>query len=419
MSYIKALRCRECGKEYPKKALHVCEFCFGPLEVVYEYDEIKKVLTREKISRRDPNMWRYRELLPLEGEPTVGREVGFTPFLRAKNLEKALGVKELYIKNDAVNYPSLSFKDRVVSVAISRAREMGFDIVACASTGNLANSVAANAAACGMENYVFIPFDLEKTKILGTIIYGSNVVGIKGTYDEVNRLCSEIAGKYGWAFVNINIRPYYAEGSKAFGYEIAEQLGWRLPGHVVVPMAGGSLITKVWKAFKEFHKLGLVEELNSKIHGAQATGCAPIVTAVKQGADLIKPVRPNTIAKSLAIGNPADGYYSAKTIRESGGWAEDVSDDEIIDAMKLLAETEGIFTETAGGVTLGATKKLIEQGRIPRGESIVISVTGNGLKTQEALYGKLEEAPVINARLQDFDELLKSRGKKVYTASGA
>ncbi len=412
MSFIRALKCRECGKEYPKEALHVCEYCFGPLEVVYEYEDIKKVLTRDVITSRGPSMWRYRELLPLDGEPTVGSQVGFTPLVRARNLADALGLKELYIKNDAVNYPSLSFKDRVVSVAISRAREMGFEVVACASTGNLANSVAANAAACGMENYVFIPYDLEQTKITGTLVYGSNVVGIKGTYDEVNRLCSEIAGKYGWAFVNINIRPYYAEGSKAFGFEIAEQLGWRLPKHVVVPMAGGSLITKVWKAFKEFHALGLVPELDSKVYGAQATGCAPIVTAVKTGSELIKPVKPNTIAKSLAIGNPADGYYSAKTIRESNGWAEDASDEEIVSAIKLLAETEGIFAETAGGVTLAVTKKLIEQGRIPRDESVVISITGNGLKTQEALQGRLEEPPVIKASLRDFDELVRSVGKK-------
>ncbi len=412
MSFIRALKCRECGKEYPKEALHVCEYCFGPLEVVYEYEDIKKVLTRDVITSRGPSMWRYRELLPLDREPTVGSQVGFTPLVRARNLADALGLKELYIKNDAVNYPSLSFKDRVVSVAISRAREMGFEVVACASTGNLANSVAANAAACGMENYVFIPYDLEQTKITGTLVYGSNVVGIKGTYDEVNRLCSEIAGKYGWAFVNINIRPYYAEGSKAFGFEIAEQLGWRLPKHVVVPMAGGSLITKVWKAFKEFHALGLVPELDSKVYGAQATGCAPIVTAVKTGSELIKPVKPNTIAKSLAIGNPADGYYSAKTIRESNGWAEDASDEEIVSAIKLLAETEGIFAETAGGVTLAVTKKLIEQGRIPRDESVVISITGNGLKTQEALQGRLEEPPVIKASLRDFDELVRSVGKK-------
>ncbi len=408
MSYLKGLKCRECGREYPKEALHVCEFCFGPLEVIYDYEGIGRVFTREVVEKRAPNMWRYRELLPLDGEPSVGEQVGFTPLIRAKNLEKALGVKELYLKNDAVNHPTLSFKDRVVSVAISRAREMGFEVVACASTGNLANSVAANASACGMESFIFIPFDLEQTKVLGTIIYGAKVVGIKGTYDEVNRLCSEIAGKYGWAFVNINIRPYYAEGSKAFGFEIAEQLGWRLPHHVVVPMAGGSLITKVWKAFREFHNLGLVNSLPTRIHGAQAGGCAPIVTAVKEGSELIKPVRPSTIAKSLAIGNPADGYYAAKTIRESNGWAEDVTDAEIIEAMKLLAETEGIFAETAGGVTLGVTKKLIEQGRIPRDESIVVSITGNGLKTQEALYGKLPEPVIINARLSEFDELVGS-----------
>ena len=418
MSFIKSLKCRECSREFPKEALHVCEFCFGPLEVAYDYEAIGKVISRDVIEKRPPNMWRYKELLPIEGEPTVGREVGFTPLIRARNLADALGVKELYLKNDAVNYPSLSFKDRVVSVALSRARELGFNIVACASTGNLANSVAANAAACGMENYVFIPYDLERTKVLGTLIYGSKVVGIKGTYDEVNRLCSEIAGKYGWAFVNINIRPYYAEGSKAFGYEIAEQLGWKLPKHIIVPMAGGSLITKIWKAFGEFHKLGLVEgELDTKVYGAQATGCAPIVNAVKSGSELIKPVRPDTIAKSLAIGNPADGFYSAKTMRESGGWGEDVSDDEIIDSMKLLAETEGIFAETAGGVTLGATKKLIEQGRIPRDESIVISITGNGLKTQEALHGKIAEPPIIEANLGEFDELVKG-GSKLYAVRG-
>ncbi|MBI5234388.1 MAG: threonine synthase [Deltaproteobacteria bacterium] len=411
MSYVKALKCRECGKQYPKEALHVCEHCFGPLEVAYDYDRIKKVLTREVIEKRPPNMWRYKELLPLDGEPTVGSQVGFTPLVRAKNLESVLGVKELYIKNDAVSFPTLSFKDRVVSVAISRARELGFSVVSCASTGNLANSVAANAAACGMESYVFIPYDLEKTKILGTLIYGSKVIGIKGTYDEVNRLCSEIAGRYGWAFVNINIRPYYAEGSKAFGYEIVEQMGWRFPRHIIVPMAGGSLITKIWKAFKEFYELGLVGGLNTRVYGAQAAGCAPIVTAVKEGTELIKPVRPNTLAKSLAIGNPADGFYSVKTIRETKGWAEDVSDDEMISAMKLLAETEGIFAETAGGVTLGVTMKLIEQGRIPRDESIVVSITGNGLKTQEALHGKLSEPLVINARIAEFDELVREGGK--------
>ena len=412
MSFIKALRCRECAKEYPKTALHVCEYCFGPLEVAYEYEKIKKALTREAIEKRPANMWRYKELLPVEGEPTVGAQVGFTPLIKASNLADALGVKELYLKNDAVNYPTLSFKDRVVSVAISRARELGFKVVSCASTGNLANSVAANAASCGMESFVFIPFDLEQTKILGTLVYGSKVIGIRGTYDEVNRLCSEIAGKYKWAFVNINIRPYYAEGSKTFGYEIAEQLGWRLPKHVVVPMAGGSLITKIHKSFKELHMLGFIESADVKIYGAQATGCAPIVTAVKAGSDLIKPVVAKTIAKSLAIGNPADGYYAAKVMRESGGWGEDVSDDEIISGIRLLAETEGIFAETAGGVTIGVTKKLIAQGRIPKNESIVVCITGNGLKTQEALQGKIEDPPVIKASLKDFDDLVKQGGEK-------
>ncbi len=412
MGFVKGLRCRECGKEYPKEPLHVCEFCFGPLEVVYRYDAIKKAVTRDAISERPANMWRYKELLPIDGEPTVGSQVGFTPLVRAKNLEKALGVSELYIKNDAVNHPTLSFKDRVVSVALSKAREFGFEIVACASTGNLANSVAANAAAAGIESYVFIPSDLEQGKILGTQVYGTNLVRIRGNYDDVNRLCSEIAGKYGWAFVNINIRPYYAEGSKAFGFEIAEQLGWKSPRHIVVPMAGGSLITKIWKAMKELYNLGFIDKFETSMHGAQASGCSPISTAVKEGSELFKPVIPKTIAKSLAIGSPADGYYAAKTINESKGWAEDVTDDEIVEAMKLLAETEGVFTETAGGVTLGVTKKLIEQERIPRDESIVISITGNGLKTQEALQGKVGEAIVIDARLSDFDELVKRQGKK-------
>ncbi|HAG50777.1 MAG TPA: threonine synthase [Deltaproteobacteria bacterium] len=411
MSYVKGLKCRECGKEYPKEALHVCELCFGPLEVDYNYEKIKQSVTREIISKRPPNMWRYKELLPIDGEPAVGFDVGFTPLVRARNLEKVLGVNELYLKNDAVNHPTLSFKDRVVAVAISKAKEFDFKVVACASTGNLANSVAANAAACGMESYVFIPADLEQTKILGTLVYGTNVIGIQGNYDEVNRLCSEIAGKYGWAFVNINIRPYYAEGSKAYGYEIVEQLGWRVPKHIIVPMAGGSLITKIWKSFKEFQKIGLIDKVDTKVFGAQATGCAPIITAIKEGTELIRPVRPKTIAKSLAIGNPADGYYSAKVMRESNGWGEDVSDDEIIDAMKLLAETEGIFTETAGGVTLGVAKKLIEQGRIARNESIVVSITGNGLKTQEALVGKIGAPRIINAKLSEFDELIAKEGK--------
>jgi threonine synthase len=351
-------------------------------------------------------MWRYRELLPLDGDPAVGQDVGFTPFFRARNLEAALGVKELYIKNDAVNHPTLSFKDRVVAVAHSKAIEFGFKTVACASTGNLANSVAALAATCGLKSYIFVPRDLEQGKILGTMIYKTNLIGIKGNYDEVNRLCSEIAGKYRWAFANINIRPYYAEGSKTYGYEVAEQLGWRLPKHIVVPMAGGSLITKVWKSFKELISLALVDKLDTKVHGAQAEGCSPIVTAVKHGSELFKPVKPSTIAKSLAIGNPADGFYAIRTIRGSGGWAEVANDEEIVAAIRLLAETEGIFTEPAGGVTVAATKKMIEQGRIPRDESIVVSITGQGLKTQEALEGSFEQPKSIGARLSDFDLLL-------------
>lgn len=411
MSFVKGLQCRECHHQFPKEALHVCEFCFGPLEVVYNYDEIKRSLTHEAIRSRPTNMWRYKELLPIDGEPTVGAQVGWTPLVRADRLAKALGVKELYIKNDAVNYPTLSFKDRVVSVAMSKAKEFGFKTVACASTGNLANSVAANAAASGYESYIFIPHDLEQGKVLGTLVFGTNLVGIKGTYDEVNRLCSEIAAKYKWAFVNINIRPYYAEGSKAMGYEIAEQLGWKIPQHIVVPMAGGSLITKIWKSFEELVKIGLVEKNPAKVYGAQATGCSPITTAVKNEWDLFKPVRPNTICKSLAIGNPADGFYAAGVMRKSGGWGDDVSDDEIVDAMKLLAETEGIFAETAGGVTLGVARKLIAQGRIPKEESIVLCITGNGLKTQEVLQGKVGAPTIINAKLSEFDDLYAKQHK--------
>jgi threonine synthase len=356
-------------------------------------------------------MWRYEELLPLDKEPTIGLDVGFTPLIKADGLARALGVEELYVKNDAVSYPTLSFKDRVVSVALSKAKEFGFRTVACASTGNLANSVAALAASGGLESYIFIPYDLEQGKILGTLIYGTNLIGIKGSYDEVNRLCSEIAENYGWAFVNINIRPFYAEGSKTFGFEIAEQLGWKVPRHVVVPMAGGSLITKIWKGFKELEKIALLSEVNTKIHGAQASGSNPIVAAFKEGIDWIKPQKPLTIAKSLAIGNPADGYYALKTIRESGGAAEDVTDDEIVEGMKLLAQTEGIFTETAGGVTVGVTKKLIEQGIIPRDESILISITGNGLKTQEAIQDRVGRPLIIEPKFGEFEKVFKAREK--------
>ncbi|HOB33242.1 MAG TPA: threonine synthase, partial [Verrucomicrobiota bacterium] len=344
--FMRALKCRECGREYPLTATHVCEFDFGPLEVVYDYDRIRKAMTRSTIERRPESMWRYRELLPVASEPTVGLQVGFTPLIRADRLAKRLGIRELWIKNDTVNYPSLSFKDRVVSVALSRARELGFNTVACASTGNLANSVAANAASAGLKAYVFIPHDLEQGKILNSLIYGANVIGIKGHYDEVNRLCAEIAGKFGWAFVNVNMRPYYAEGSKSMAYEIVEQLGWQIPPHTVVPMASGSLLTKIHKGYQELVKLGLASNGECHVHGAQATGCAPIAHAQKAGLDFFKPVKPNTIAKSLAIGTPADGFYALKVMKETSAAADDVTDDEIREAMRLLAAI-GVFEETA------------------------------------------------------------------------
>ncbi len=404
MSYVKGLKCRECERKYPKEALYVCEYCFGPLEVDYDYEKIKKKLTKEEIESRPKNLWRYRELMPIDGKPSNGLNSGFTPLVRAKNLEKVLGVKELYIKDDSVNHPTFSFKDRVVAVALSKAKEFGFKTVACASTGNLGNSVAAQAAIANLKRYIFIPADLELGKIVGTLIYNPILVAVEGNYDQVNRMCSEIATKYKWAFVNINIRPYYAEGSKTYGYEIAEQLGWKAPKHIIVPCAGGSLITKIWKGLKEFHKLGLIGKVDTRIYAAQATGCAPIVTAVKENSDIIKPVKPSTIAKSLAIGNPADGVYAVGTVKESGGWAEDVSDREIVEAIKLLASTEGIFTETAGGVTLGAAKKLIKQGRIPKDESIVVCITGNGLKTQEAVSGKIGKPIKIKPNMASFEE---------------
>ncbi len=407
MSYVKGLKCRECGRGYPKEPLYVCEYCFGPLEVVYDYERIKKKLTKEVIESRPKNLWRYKELLPLDGEQTCGLNSGFTPLIRARNLEKTLGVKELYIKDDSVCHPTLSFKDRVVSVALSKAKEFGFNIVACASTGNLANSVAAQAAVAGLKRYIFIPADLELGKVVGTLIYNPVLVAVEGNYDQVNRLCSEIATIYKWAFVNINIRPYYAEGSKTYGYEIAEQLGWKTPRHIIVPCAGGSLITKIYKGLKEFKTLGLLDKVETKIYAAQATGCSPIVTAIKEKTEIIKPIKPNTIAKSLAIGNPADGVYALATVKETGGWGEDVSDDEIVEAIKLLAETEGIFTETAGGVTLGVAKKLIEQGRIPKDESIVVSITGNGLKTQEAVVEKIGKPIKIKPNITSFEENVK------------
>src|SRR4051812_667067 len=409
--FMRALKCRECGREYPLTASHVCEFDFGPLEVVYDYDRIKGALTKEAIAGRAKSMWRYRELLPIAHEPTVGTQVGFTPLVKADRLAKRLGIRELWIKNDTVNYPSLSFKDRVVSVALSRAKELGFTTVACASTGNLANSVAANAASAGLRAYVFIPSDLEQGKIMNSLIYGANVIGIKGHYDEVNRLCAEIAGKFGWAFVNVNMRPYYAEGSKSMGFEIMEQLGWRVPQHTVVPMASGSLLTKIHKSYQEFTKLGLVDEVKYKVHGAQATGCSPISSAQKAGLDFFKAVKPNTIAKSLAIGTPADGFYALRVMRDTGADAEDVTDDEIRDGMKMLADCEGIFTETAGGVTVGVAKKLIETGKIGANDSAVLCITGNGLKTLDAVVGNVGKTREIKPSLREFEALLDAETK--------
>src|SRR5262245_52882318 len=405
MSHVLGLRCRECGADYPREPLHVCDQCFGPLEVVYDYAAAARTMTRDAVAARPRNLWRYHELLPVLAEPVVGLHSGFTPLVRADRLAAALGVEELYVKDDSVNHPTFSYKDRVVSVALSKAIEFDFDTVSCASTGNLANSVSAHAARAGLNCYIFIPDNLEQGKIIGSAIYGPHTVAIRGNYDDVNRLCSEIADKYRWAFVNINIRPYYTEGAKTFGFEIAEQLGWRLPQHVVIPTAGGTILPKVAKAFAELETVGLVSGSAPKIYSAQAAGCAPVVRALHRGTDVIEPVKPNTIAKSIAIGNPADGYYVLKTVRESGGWAEAVTDDEIVGGIHLLARTEGIFTEPAGGTTVAVTKKLIDLGRIPRDESIVISVTGNGYKTLEAVSAGVVSPFVINARLQEFDAL--------------
>jgi threonine synthase len=406
MGHVKGLKCRECGREYPVDPIYVCEFCFGPLEVAYDYRSIGQAITRKNIEKRPQTLWRYRELLPIDGEPQVGLDSGFTPLVKADNLAQEIGIDELFIKDDTVVHPTLSFKDRVVAVALTKAKEFEFDTVACASTGNLAHSVSAHGARAGFKRFIFIPASLEASKIVASLVYEPNLIAVDGNYDDVNRLCSEVANKYRWAFVNINIRPFYAEGSKTIGFEIVEQLGWKAPDHIVVPCASGSLLTKVWKALKEFRQIGILRELDTKIFGAQATGCGPIATAVKLGTDIIRPVKPNTIAKSLAIGNPADGFYASQVIKETGGYAEDVSDQEIIDAIKLLARTEGIFAETAGGVTLASAIKLIKTGRISREGTTVICITGNGLKTQEALQGHTAMPHHIKPSLASFEEVL-------------
>jgi threonine synthase len=407
MSFITNLKCRECGQEYPISPVHVCENCFGPLEVGYNYPRIRAAVSRNAIERRPHNLWRYRELLPVEGEPDIGPNSGFTPLVKADRLAAELGMKRLYIKDDTVNHPTLSYKDRVVSVAISKAREFGFKTVSCASTGNLATAVAAHAARAGLNCVIFMPEGVEAGKIVGSTIYNAQVITIRGNYDDVNRLCSEIADKYGWAFVNINLRPYYTEGAKTFGFEVAEQLGWRLPDHIVVPTAGGTILPKVAKAFKELREVGLLREGECKVHCAQAAGSAPVINALHKGTDLITPVKPDTIAKSIAIGNPADGFYVLRAVRDSGGWGESATDPEIIDAIKLLARTEGIFAEPAGGTTLAVTMKLIAQKRIQPDESVVVSITGNGYKTIEAVASAIAQPFIIEARLKEFDALFE------------
>ena len=403
------LRCRECGKTWGNIPRSFCEDCFSPLEVAYDYDALKKTARRESLGGRAFNMWRYSELLPLPDDFVAQTAVGGTPLVASRKLGVQWGLKNLYIKNDAVCFPSLSFKDRVVATALVAARRFQFQTVGCSSTGNLANAVAAQSAQQGFDACVFIPADLEPAKVLNTAVYGARIVRINGNYDHVNRLCAQIADRFQWGLVNVNLRPYYSEGSKTHGYEIAEQLGWTLPDNVVVPMAGGSLITKIAKAFRELVTLGWVEAKPVKFFGAQATGCSPISDGVKRNLSRFEPQKPNTIARSLAIGNPADGPFAMKQIRESGGWAEDISDPEIVAAIKLLAETEGIFTETAGGVTAGVTQKLIEQGRIKPEETTVVCITGNGLKTTDAVAAEFPVAEAIAPRLEAFEAYLDAQ----------
>jgi threonine synthase len=408
MPFAKALRCRECSREYPLEPLHVCEFCFGPLEVSYDFEAMHRNITRETIEAGARSMWRYADLLPADPAYAVDINAGFTPLIRAKNLGEHFGLKNLYIKNDCAN-PTWSFKDRVVAVAATKAREFGFETLACASTGNLANSVSAHAARAGLKAYVFIPRDLERGKIVGSLIYGATLIAVDGNYDDVNRLCSELADKYPWAFVNINMRPYYAEGSKTLGYEVAEQLGWRAPEHIVAPMASGSLYVKVWKGLQELAKLWLIDSVQTKMSGAQARGCSPIVTAYEAGTTNIRPVRPQTIAKSLAIGNPADGYYALKVMEESGGYGVASDDDEIVEGIKLLAESEGIFAETAGGVVVAGLQKLAREGKVAPDEVTVAYITGSGLKTQEAIEDALEIPLHIDPTMASFEAALGDR----------
>jgi len=400
--FVTGLRCRECGREYAADPIYTCEWCFGPLEVAYEYDAIAAAVSREKIAAGPLSLWRYEDLLPVRADAAVDLGTGFTPLVRADRLAAELGLGEVWVKNDTRN-PTNSFKDRVVSVALSKALAFGFKVAACASTGNLANSVAAHAAHAGLRSYVFIPANLEQGKVVTTSVYGGNVVAIEGNYDDVNRLCAELAGVYEWAFVNVNMRPYYAEGSKTLAFETAEQLGWRVPDHVVVPVASGSLLTKIQKGFQELHEVGLLdEEPQVRVSGAQASGCSPVATAYLEESDTIRPVKPDTIAKSLAIGNPADGYFALDVVRSSGGGFAAVTDDEVVEGIRLLARTEGIFAETAGGVTVAALQRLASQGVIRPDERVVVYVTGHGLKTLEAVAPVCGPTVTIPATLDAF-----------------
>jgi threonine synthase len=406
MGSLIGLRCRECGREYAAEPIHVCEWCFAPLEVVFDYAEIAKSISHESVAAGPRSMWRYHQLLPADADKRVDLGAGFTPLVPAPRLGAELGLNDLWLKNDTAN-PTHSFKDRVVSVALTAARSFGLTTVACASTGNLANSVAAHAAAAGLRAFIFIPSDLERGKVVATAIYEPNLISVDGNYDDVNRLCSEIAGSYEWGFVNVNVRPYYAEGSKTIAFEIAEQFGWKAPDHVVAPIASGSLMTKIRRGLDELVKVGLLDGHETRISGAQADGCSPVATAFRNGEEHIRPVKPKTIAKSLAIGNPADGFYAVKTARETGGAIESISDEEVVEGIRLLARTEGIFTETAGGVTIGNLKKLAEAGVVKPDERVVALITGDGLKTIEAVEGTVAPTMHIPPRLEEFAKRLQ------------